>query len=250
MGAFFLFPAEQCDPMCEILYQGKSKTVCRGPDDKSLVIRYRDTATALNGEKRAELAGKGLLNAAISHLLFAYLAENGIATHLIQVLDEESALVKKAAIVPVEVIVRNRAAGGFSQKYGVPEGTALLNTVLEFCLKSDALGDPMLNHSHITALGLASEAELAEMTRQALVINGLLCTLCEKAGMTLIDFKLEFGRYDDSLILCDEISPDSCRLWDTDTGKKLDKDRFRRDLGDVLGGYREVLRRLRHARSL
>ncbi|MCL2002635.1 MAG: phosphoribosylaminoimidazolesuccinocarboxamide synthase [Oscillospiraceae bacterium] len=236
--------------MDTVLREGKSKIICAGPDGGSLILRYKDTATAFNGEKKEDLAGKGKLNAAISNQLYAYLAENGVETHLIEVLDETSALVRKADIVMVEVIVRNAAAGSFSKKYGVPEGTALKNTVTEFSLKDDALGDPMINESQITALGLADEQELACMTGLALRVNGLLCALFEKAGVRLIDFKLEFGRYQGRLILCDEISPDSCRLWDADTEQKLDKDRFRRDLGDVLGGYREILRRLQDVRQV
>ncbi len=234
--------------MNDLLYEGKSKTVYAGLDDGTYIIRYKDTATAFNGEKKEELSGKGRLNAAISNLIYAYLEERGIKTHLIEVIDETSVLVKKAQIVMVEVIVRNTAAGSFSKKYGTAEGTALQNAVVEFSLKSDELGDPMINESHITALGLASADELAEMTEQALKINTLLCALFEKAGIRLVDFKLEFGRYGGEIILCDEISPDSCRLWDRETGKKLDKDRFRRDLGDVLGAYEDVLGRLQNAR--
>ena len=234
--------------MNDLLYEGKSKTVYTGRDDETYIIRYKDIATAFNGEKKEELSGKGRLNAAISNLIYVYLEEHGIKTHLIEVIDETSVLVKKAHIVMVEVIVRNTAAGSFSKKYGTAEGTALQNTVVEFSLKSDELGDPMINESHITALGLASADELAEMTEQALKINTFLCALFEKAGIRLVDFKLEFGRYGGEIILCDEISPDSCRLWDRETGKKLDKDRFRRDLGDVLGAYEDVLGRLQNAR--
>ena len=230
--------------MNEILYEGKSKTVCRGRDEKTYLLKYKDTATAFNGEKKEELAGKAKLNAAISHLIYAYLAKNGVKTHLIEVVDETSALVKRAEIVMVELIIRNVAAGSFAKKYGVAEGIALNNTVVEFSLKSDELGDPLINNSHITALGLATEAELAVMTSQALKINDLLTALFAETGIRLIDFKLEFGRCEGELILCDEISPDSCRLWEMGTDKKLDKDRFRRDLGDVLGGYEDVLSRL------
>jgi len=232
--------------MTESLYEGKSKIICSGPDSESLVIRYKDTATAFDGQKKEELIGKGQLNAAISNLIYGYLAEHGLETHLIKVLDETSALVKKTEIIMVEVIVRNVAAGSFSKKYAVPEGSALKNTVCEFSLKSDALGDPMINESQITAIGLAKAEELAEMTRQALKINELLGVLFAKAGIRLIDFKLEFGRYNGKIILCDEISPDSCRLWEVGTDKKLDKDRFRRDMGNVLDGYRDVLKKLQN----
>jgi len=235
--------------MNKVLYEGKSKIVCEGSDNDSLVICYKDTATAFNGVKKEELPGKSRLNASISNLIFGYLEKNGIETHLIKVIDDISILVKKAEIIMVEVIVRNTAAGSFSKKYGIEEGSALQNKVIEFCLKSDELGDPMINESQITALGIASEDELTQMIKQSWRINDLLCPLFEKANIKLIDFKLEFGRYaapDGSkrIILCDEISPDSCRFWDAATNKKLDKDVFRRNLGDLLEGYREVLKRL------
>jgi len=236
----------------KVLYEGKSKVVCQGPDNDSYIIRYKDTATAFNGEKKEDLSGKGKLNAAISNLIFEYLMKNGIETHLIKVIDDTSALVKKAEIIMVEVIVRNVAAGSFSKKYGIAEGTALKNTIVEFSLKSDELGDPMINDSQITAIGIATADELSVMSKFALRINDLMCALFLKTGIKLIDFKLEFGRYGTSdgnrtIILCDEISPDSCRFWDAATNKKLDKDVFRRDLGDVLEGYREVLKRLQNA---
>ncbi|MDR0331742.1 MAG: phosphoribosylaminoimidazolesuccinocarboxamide synthase [Chitinispirillales bacterium] len=235
--------------MSDILYEGKSKIVCCGIDGNTLLIRYKDTATAFNGGKKEELSGKGKLNAEISNFLFAHLEKRGIKTHLVKVIDDTSAIVKKAEIVMVEVIVRNVAAGSFSKKYGVPEGASLKNVVVEFSYKSDELGDPMLAESHITALGLATSEELEEMARQALKINEMLIDIFAKARIRLVDFKLEFGRCGGEIILCDEISPDSCRLWDMDTDKKLDKDRFRRDLGDVLGGYREVLERLKGIRD-
>lgn len=227
-----------------IVYEGKSKVIIESGD--KYIIRYKDTATAFNGEKKEELSGKGRLNAEISNLIYGFLEKNGIETHLIEVIDPTSVLVKKAEIVMVEVIIRNVAAGSFSKKYGVPEGAKLKNTTVEFSLKDDALGDPMINESQITALGIATSEELAEMSKQALRINELMSGLLLKAGIRLIDFKLEFGRYGGKIILCDEISPDSCRFWDKDTDKKLDKDRFRRDLGDVLDGYGDVLERLRN----
>ncbi|MDR1206748.1 MAG: phosphoribosylaminoimidazolesuccinocarboxamide synthase [Peptococcaceae bacterium] len=227
------------------LYEGKSKTVYPGEREDECLIRFRDTATAFNGEKKEELQGKGRLNAEFSNLVFEFLAKNGVQTHLIKVVDETSILAKKAEIVMVEVVVRNLAAGSFSKKYGVPEGTALRNTVLEFSLKSDEYGDPMMNETQITALGLAAQAELDEMSRQALRINGLLSGLLARAGIKLVDFKLEFGRYQGGIILCDEITPDSCRFWDAGTHEKLDKDRFRLNLGGVLEGYQNVLGRVR-----
>lgn len=232
--------------MNNILYEGKSKMVCVGEDDNSYIIRYKDTATAGNGEKKEDLLGKGKLNAEISNIIYGYLGKNGIKTHLIKVIDDTTILVEKAEIIMVEVIIRNIAAGGFSKKYGVSEGTPFKNTVVEFSYKSDPLNDPLINESQITAIGIATQAELAEMSEQALKINMLLCQLFEKAGIRLVDFKLEFGRCNGEIILCDEISPDSCRLWDMQTNEKLDKDRFRRDLGDVLDGYSEVLGRLKN----
>ena len=229
------------------LYEGKSKIVYKGEDDKTCIISYKDTATAGNGAKKEDLPGKGRLNAAISNLIFEYLAENGVKTHLVKVLSETSVLAKIAEIVQVEVIVRNVAAGSFSKKYGVPEGTSLKNTVVEFCLKSDELGDPMINDCQLTAIGVATQEELDELKSAALKIDSLLTSLFLKAGIRLIDYKLEFGKADGEIILCDEISPDSCRLWDADTDKRLDKDRFRRDMGGVIEGYEEVLKRLKEA---
>lgn len=229
----------------EKIYEGKSKIVYKGEKDGECIIKYKDTATAGNGVKKEDLPGKGKLNAEISNIIFDYLMKNGIKTHLIKVIDDTTVLVKKADIVMVEVIVRNIAAGSFSKKYGVPEGTPLKNTVVEFSYKSDELGDPMINDSQITAIGLATQEELDELRREAIRIDELMIELFEKAGIRLVDFKLEFGRADGELLLCDEISPDSCRLWDKDTDKKMDKDRFRRDLGNVLDGYRDVLARLK-----
>ena len=229
----------------EKLYEGKSKIVYAGEAPGTCIIRYKDTATAGNGAKKEDLPGKGKLNAEISNYIYQYLMDNGVKTHLLKVIDDTTVLVKQAEIVMVEVIVRNVAAGSFSKKYGVPEGTALKNTVVEFSLKSDELGDPMINDCQITALGVATQAELDELRAMSLRIDELMTALFAKAGIKLIDFKLEFGRVDGELVLCDEISPDSCRLWDAATDEKLDKDRFRRDLGNVLDGYRAGLARIK-----
>ncbi len=226
------------------LYEGKSKIVYEGNEPGTCVIAYKDTATAGNGAKKEDLPGKGKLNAAISNIIFEYLMKNGVKTHLLKVIDDTTVLVKHAEIVPVEVIVRNVAAGSFSKKYGVAEGTPLKNRVVEFSLKSDELGDPMINDSQLTAIGAATQEELDELRAASLRIDELMTELFAKAGIKLIDFKLEFGRADGELLLCDEISPDSCRLWDAETDRKMDKDRFRRDLGNVLDGYRDVLARL------
>lgn len=231
--------------MDKVLYEGKSKIVYEGQDENTYIISFKDTATAFNGVKKEELPGKGSLNAEISNILYEYLEKNGVKTHLVKVIDKTTVLVRKAEIVMVEVIIRNIAAGSFSRKYGVPEGTPLKNTVVEFSLKSDELGDPMINESQITALGIATAEELKEMSAQALKVNELLSELFLRAGIKLVDFKLEFGRAGDEIILCDEISPDSCRFWDAGTGDKLDKDRFRQDLGNVIEGYQDVLRRLK-----
>ena len=228
-----------------MLYEGKSKIVYEGEEPNTCIIKYKDTATAGNGVKKEDLPEKGKLNAAISNIIFEYLMKNGVKTHLIKVLDETSVLVKKADIVMVEVIVRNVAAGSFSKKYGVPEGTALKNIVVEFSLKSDELGDPMINDSQITALGVATQEELDLLKSMSLRVDELMTELFAKAGIRLIDFKLEFGRVDGGeIVLCDEISPDSCRLWDAKTNEKMDKDRFRRDMGGVMEGYKDVLARL------
>ncbi|MCL2234068.1 MAG: phosphoribosylaminoimidazolesuccinocarboxamide synthase [Firmicutes bacterium] len=226
------------------LYEGKSKTIYAGDSFDTLVIKYKNTLTAFNGEKSEEKEGKGSLNARTSHLIYNYLSSHGINTHLVKQIDEVSFICRKAEIIPVEIIVRNVAAGSFSKKYGVEEGHSLKSVSLEYSLKSDELGDPMINTSQILALGISTEKELKFLEKEALKINELLKALFLKIGIKLVDFKLEFGRVNDEIILCDEISADSCRLWDVETGKKLDKDIFRRDLGDVLDGYRELLSRL------
>ena len=227
------------------LYEGKSKIVYDGVEPGTCIIAYKDTATAGNGAKKEDLPGKGKLNAAIYNIIFEYLMKNGIKTHLLKVINDTTVLVKHAEIVPVEVIVRNVAAGSFSRKYGVEEGTPLKNKVVEFSLKSDELGDPMINDCQLTAIGAATQEELDELRAASLKIDELMTELFAKAGIKLIDFKLEFGRADGELLLCDEISPDSCRLWDAETDRKMDKDRFRMDLGNVLDGYRDVLARLK-----
>ena len=231
------------------LYKGKSKIVLRGENENTVLLRFTDNVTAFNGERCEVLPCKGAVCADVSNLIYRYLEENGIETHLLEILDETLVTVKKAEIVGVEVIVRNAAAGGFVKKYGVAEGMEFKPPVIEFCLKSDELGDPLINESQILALGIATHIELSEMTRQAFHINELLCSLFEEAEIRLVDFKLEFGRYENRLILCDEISPESCRLWDIKTGEKLDKDRFRQNLGNVIEGYKEVIRRLLYVRN-
>ena len=229
----------------EQMYEGKAKKVFATDDPKLLIVEYKDDATAFNGVKRGTIQGKGVINNRMSNRLMARLEREGIPTHLVEELSERETLVKAVKIVPLEVIVRNIAAGSFSQRYGTPEGTVFAKPTVEFSYKNDELGDPLLNTDHALALGLATEEEIDTIRRYALKINEILRALWLDCGVTLVDFKLEFGRLSDgTIVLADEISPDTCRLWDTETGKKLDKDRFRRDLGGVEDAYAEIMGRL------
>ncbi len=229
----------------EMLYEGKAKQVFATDDPERVIVRYKDDATAFNAQKRGTVAGKGEVNNAITALLYPELEDYGVPTHFLARLSEREQLVRRVRIVPVEVIVRNRAAGTFASRYGVEEGLALDPTVIEFCLKSDALGDPPMNAATAVALGHASEDELEMLFDLAAGVNDYLLARFGVAGLELVDFKLEFGvTGDGELVLADEISPDTCRLWDAETGEKLDKDRFRRDLGGVEEAYHEVRRRL------
>lgn len=230
------------------LYEGKAKILYEGPEPGTIIQYFKDDATAFNAQKKGIIAGKGALNNRISEHIFTHLGWMGIPTHFLKRLNMREQLVKKVEIVPVEVIVRNVAAGSMSKRLGIEEGTVLSRTIVEFCYKSDPLGDPLISEEHAITLGWASEDELAQMTEMSLRINDFLSGLFVGCGMRLIDFKLEFGRWfngeEEQLILADEISPDTCRLWDLETNEKLDKDRFRRDLGGVEDAYREVARRL------
>lgn len=228
----------------EMMYEGKAKQVFATDDPKLAVIHYKDDATAFNGLKKGTIVGKGVVNNLVSNHLFKMLEEHGIKTHLVEQLNERDSLVRRVQIVPLEVIVRNIAAGSLSKRLGLDEGVKLHSTVLEFCYKNDDLGDPMVNESHIYAMQLATPEEVETISAMALKINELLTAYLKDLGIELIDFKLEFGRCDGSIVLADEISPDTCRFWDSKTGEKLDKDRFRRDLGDVESAYQEILRRL------
>lgn len=228
----------------ELLYEGKAKRVYKTEDEKFYIVSYKDDATAFNGEKKGTILGKGVVNNRMSNIMCRMLEENGIPTHLVEELNERETLVKAVQIVPLEVIVRNVAAGSFSKRFGVEEGTVLKNPTLEFCLKDDALGDPMINDYHILALDLATKEELEIISNMTLKINELLKVHFEKIGVKLIDFKIELGRVDGQIILADEISPDTCRFWDAQTNKKLDKDRFRRDMGGVEEVYQEMLNRV------
>ena len=229
----------------ELLYEGKAKKVFSTDDPELLIVSYKDDATAFNGLKRGTVSGKGVINNKMSNLLMHYLEKNGVPTHFVGQLNDRETLVRKVSIIPLEVIVRNLAAGSFSQRYGVEEGRPLARPTIEFCLKNDALGDPLINESHALALELANEEELKTIHALAFRINERLTAFWAECGITLVDFKLEFGRTADGrVILADEISPDTCRLWDKKTGEKLDKDRFRRDLGGVEEAYAEVMSRL------
>ncbi len=230
----------------EQLYEGKAKKVFKTDDESLYLIRYKDDATAFNGVKKGSITDKGVMNNEITTLLFNELGKASIKHHLVKKLNDREQLVKVVKIVPLEVIVRNVAAGSFAKRYGVEEGTPLKQPTLEFCYKNDALNDPMLNESHIIALGIATEEDLAVIKAQTVKINEILKNIFQKCNLILVDFKIEFGwTTDGEIILADEISPDCCRLWDATTNEKMDKDRFRRDLGNVEEAYQTVLSRLR-----
>lgn len=228
----------------EMMYEGKAKKVFKTEDDDRLIVAYKDDATAFNGLKKGTIVGKGIVNNRMSNYLCKILEEKGIPTHYVEELDERRTVVKKVEIVPLEVIIRNKAAGSFSKRLGVPEGTELKCSTLEFSYKNDDLGDPLINSYMALALGLATKEEIDTISEMAFKINAILQEVFRNIGIELIDFKLEFGRYHGQIILADEISPDTCRYWDIETHDHLDKDRFRRDLGDAEGAYQEVYRRL------
>ncbi|MED9947633.1 MAG: phosphoribosylaminoimidazolesuccinocarboxamide synthase [Peptacetobacter hiranonis] len=230
----------------KMLYEGKAKRVyeIEGNDD-CLLISYKDDATAFNGLKKGQIDGKGVVNNRMANFIFKKLEEEkGVETHLVEEISDRETIVKKVEIVPLEIIVRNIAAGSFSKRFGVEEGTVLKNPTLEFCLKDDALGDPMINDSQIMAIGAATKEELDAIKDMTMKINDFLIEYFKQADIELVDFKIEMGRYHGRIILADEISPDTCRLWDINTHEKLDKDRFRRDLGGVKEAYDEVMSRL------
>ncbi len=226
------------------LYEGKAKKVYLTDNDDVVLVSYKDDATAFNGIKKGTILGKGVVNNRCSNHLFKMLESKGIPTHYVEEINDRETFVKKVKIVPLEVIVRNIAAGSLSKRLGIPEGTKLARTVLEFSYKNDDLGDPMINDYHVFAMDLATEDELDTIKSYALKINEILTDYLKDINIELIDFKLEFGRYKGQIILADEISPDTCRFWDSKTGEKLDKDRFRRDMGGVEEAYQEVLARL------
>ena len=228
------------------MYEGKAKKVFATDDPELCIVSYKDDATAFNGLKKGEIAGKGVVNNRMSNYLMKLLAEKaGIPTHFVEELSDRETLVKKVSIVPLEVIVRNIAAGSFSQRFGVKEGTKLICPTLEFCYKDDELGDPMVNDYHIIACGWSTREELNVISDYTFRINAFLKEFFEKIGITLVDVKIEFGKTSDgTIVLADEISPDTCRFWDSKTNEKLDKDRFRRDMGGVEEAYSEMMKRV------
>ncbi|WP_432667671.1 phosphoribosylaminoimidazolesuccinocarboxamide synthase [Wukongibacter baidiensis] len=228
----------------EMLYEGKAKKVFKTDDSKRYIIEYKDDATAFNGVKKGTILGKGVVNNKMSALLFKLLEEKGVPTHFVELLSDREMMVKDVKILPLEVIMRNVAAGSLAKRLGLEEGTTMKCPVLEFCYKNDDLGDPMINEYHIKAIELATDEQLDEIKKYAFKINEILVEFFRERNIKLIDFKIEFGIHNGQVILADEISPDTCRLWDVETNKKLDKDRFRRDLGDVEQAYEEVLGRL------
>ena len=229
----------------EQLYEGKAKKVFATDDPTLVLVDYKDDATAFNGLKKGTIEGKGVINNRVTNHLMRLLEKNGVPTHLVKELSPRETLVKKVQIVPLEVIVRNVAAGSLSKRLGLPEGTPMAKTVLEFCYKNDELGDPMVNQYHIAAMGWATDAEMETISNYALKVNQVLTDYLKDLNIELVDFKLEFGRVaDGTIVLADEISPDTCRFWDSTTHEKLDKDRFRRDLGGVENAYHEILKRL------
>ena len=228
----------------EQIYEGKAKKVFATDDPGIVIVDYKDDATAFNGLKKGTIAGKGVVNNKVSNHFFRLLESHGIPTHFVEQLSERETAVRRVQILPVEVIVRNRAAGSFSKRMGVAEGTELACPILEYSYKNDELGDPFINSYYIRALKIATDEEMEKVREYSFRINDILRAYLDGLGIELIDFKLEFGRCNGEVILADEISPDTCRFWDKATGKKLDKDRFRRDLGGVEEAYREIIRRL------
>lgn len=229
----------------EQLYEGKAKKVFVTDDPELLIVSYKDDATAFNGLKKGTIVGKGVINNRMSNMLMRRLEKAGIPTHFVEELGDRETLVKKVSIVPLEVIVRNIAAGSFSKRYGVEEGFVFETPTIEFSYKNDELGDPLMNGYHAVAMKLATSEEIETIKRYAFGVNEQLKAFWAECGVILVDFKLEFGKLSDgTIVLADEISPDTCRLWDSETGEKLDKDRFRRDLGGVEDAYAEVMKRL------
>lgn len=227
------------------IYEGKAKKVFATDDENLVIVSYKDDATAFNGLKKGQIEGKGAINNKMSNMLMQMLEKNGVATHFVEELNDRDTVVKKVSIVPLEVIIRNVSAGSFAKRYGVEEGIAFDEPTIEFSYKNDELGDPLINSYHAVALKLASKEEIETIKSMAFKVNEIMKEYFRKIGVDLIDFKLEFGRLSDgTIVLADEISPDTCRFWDSETHEKLDKDRFRRDLGGVEDAYKEMMKRV------
>lgn len=228
----------------EQLYEGKAKKVFATSNPDYVIVDYKDDATAFNGIKKGTISGKGVINNKMSNYMFKQLEQAGVPTHFVEEISDRETIVKKVEIVPLEVIVRNVAAGSFSKKLGIEEGTPLKQPTLEFSYKNDDLGDPFINDYYALGLGLATKEEIADITKYAFMVNDFMLDFFKKVNVDLIDFKIEFGRFHGKVILADEISPDTCRFWDSTTHEKLDKDRFRRDLGGVEEAYQEIMKRI------
>ena len=229
----------------EQLYEGKAKKVYATNDPDLVIVDYKDDATAFNGEKKGTIAGKGVINNKMTNFMFKMLEKEGVPTHLVEEISDRETIVKKVSIVPLEVIIRNVAAGSFSKRMGVEEGKQLLCPILEFSYKNDDLGDPFINDYYALALGIATKEELETIAKYAFKVNEFMVKFFKGLNIDLIDFKIEFGKTSDgTIILADEISPDTCRFWDSTTHEKLDKDRFRRDMGGVEEAYQEIMKRL------
>lgn len=231
----------------EQLYEGKAKKVFKTDDPKCYIVDYKDDATAFNGEKKGQIAGKGVVNNTMANIIFRLLEEKGVPTHFVEQISDRETVVKAVKILPLEVIMRNVSAGSFAKRYGVEEGITFEKPTFELSYKNDDLGDPLMCESHALALGLVTETQLEEIRSYAATVNDVLKEFFLERGLKLIDFKIEFGLYDGQVILADEISPDTCRLWDVKTNEKMDKDRFRRDLGNIEETYAEVLRRVKNS---
>lgn len=228
----------------EQLYEGKAKKVYATSNPDYVIVSYKDDATAFNGEKKGTISGKGVVNNRMTNYMFGLLEKAGVPTHLVEEINDRETIVKKVEIVPLEVIVRNVAAGSFSKKLGIEEGIPLKQPTLEFSYKNDDLGDPFINDYYALGLGLATKEEIDTITKYAFMVNDFMKDFFKKMNIDLIDFKIEFGRFHNQIILADEISPDTCRFWDSTTHEKLDKDRFRRDMGGVEEAYQEIMKRL------
>ena len=229
----------------EMLYEGKAKRVYATEDPEILLVDYKDDATAFNGLKKGTIVGKGAINNGVTNYMMQLLEKEGVPTHFVKELSDRETLVKKVSIVPLEVIIRNISAGSFAKRYGVEEGIAFAEPTIEFSYKNDDLGDPLINSYHALALGIATKEEIKTIEDMAFKVNAVMKAYFKKLNVDLVDFKLEFGKLSDgTIVLADEISPDTCRFWDSETHEKLDKDRFRRDLGNVEDAYKEMMKRI------